>query len=175
MHPAQQIWCEQIRDRFPEDFRNKRVLEVGSLDINGNNRYLFKDCEHIGLDVIPGKSVDVVCIAHKYNSKGPFDVVMSTNALEHDLYYTLTLKKMVDLLKPGGFLFFSVPRTRKEHGTLRTCPSQSGTSQMGKAWENYYKNLSESDVRKAIEIEKIFGLFEFSTEGSDLHFWGRKR
>ena len=33
-------------------FINKRVLDVGSGDINGNNRFLFKNCKYEGNDVI---------------------------------------------------------------------------------------------------------------------------
>ena len=47
-HPVQIVWCEKIKEDFPEYFRNKRVLDVGALDYNGNNRYLFEDCEYIG-------------------------------------------------------------------------------------------------------------------------------
>jgi len=175
MHPVQQRWCEGIKERFPKYFKGKVVLDVGSLDINGNNRYLFEDCMYIGLDVIPGKNVNVVSIAHEYKaSDGIFDVVLSTNTLEHDMYYRLTLQKMVRLLKERGFMLFSVATSWREHGTVNTTPNQSGTSQMGIAWQNYYKNLSEEDIRSAIDPEKEFLQFEFSVEDRDLRFWGIK-
>jgi hypothetical protein len=43
-HQAQQDFCNSVRQLFPDHFRGKTVLDVGSLDINGNNRYLFTDC-----------------------------------------------------------------------------------------------------------------------------------
>lgn len=176
MHPVQQIWCEQLKKRFPAYFKTKKVLDVGSLDINGNNKYLFRDCEYTGLDVIPGKNVDVVSIAHEYDVLDiAYDVVFSTNSLEHDLYYQLTLQKMADLLVKKGLLFFSVATAWHEHGTNKTTPNQSGTSQMGEEWENYYKNLSEEDIRNSIDVDKIFGQYEFSIEDRDLRFWGIKK
>lgn len=175
MHPVQQRWCEQLKELFPEYFEHKQVLDVGSLDVNGNNRYLFKNCEYTGLDVVPGKNVDIISIAHEYEIPDiSYDVVFSTNALEHDLYYQLTLQKMTDLLRRRGLLFFSVATSWHEHGTNKTTPNQSGTSQMGKDWENYYKNLLEEDVRNAIDIDKIFSQYEFSIEDRDLRFWGIK-
>jgi hypothetical protein len=32
--------------------------------VNGNNRSLFEKCDYVGLDVIEGNNVDIVCVAH---------------------------------------------------------------------------------------------------------------
>lgn len=171
-HPIQKQWCENIRQKFPEYFKDKRVLDVGSLDVNGNNKYLFTNCEYVGLDVVPGKNVDVVCVAHEYESD-PFDVTLSTNALEHDMYYKLTLQNMFKLLKPGGLMFFSVAYSWPEHGTKRTSPQNSGTSRMGKKWENYYKNLKPKDIEESLNL-KEFEKHKISIFNKDLRFWGIK-
>jgi len=173
-HPAQWLWCEQIKKDHPSYFRNKRVLDIGSLDINGNNRYLFAECEYIGLDVVSGPNVDVVSIAHMYKPSAPFDVVLSTNALEHDLYWQQTLDAMLTLLEPVGFLFFSVSASHNEHGTKRTSPSQSGTTQMGPEWENYYRNLNEIDISGALDLNQFYR-YEISVFEKDLRFWGIKK
>ena len=92
-HPVQQQFCSNIKSRFPQYFKNVKVIDVGSLDINGNNKYLFEDCDYIGLDIIEGKNVDVVSVAHEYDGENEsFDVVLSTNAMEHDIYYPKTLQ-----------------------------------------------------------------------------------
>jgi len=173
-HPAQWLWCEQIKKDHPSFFRNKRVLDIGALDINGNNRYLFEDCEYIGLDVVSGPNVDVVSIAHLYMPSAPFDVVLSTNALEHDLYWRETLGAMLTFLKPVGLLFFSVASTWNEHGTKITSPSQSGTSQMGPEWENYYRNLIEVDLHEHLDLNQFYR-YQISTFDRDLRFWGIKK
>jgi len=172
-HPAQWLWCEQIKKDHPSFFRNKRVLDIGALDINGNNRYLFEDCEYIGLDVVSGPNVDVVSIAHLYMPSAPFDVVLSTNALEHDLYWRETLGAMLTFLKTGGLLFFSAASTWNEHGTKRTSSSHSGTSQMGPEWENYYQNLAKVDLYGNLDWNQ-FQRYEVSTFDRDLRFWGIK-
>lgn len=45
-HKAQITYCNQIKQLYPEYFIGKNVLDVGSMDINGNNRYLFTDCNY---------------------------------------------------------------------------------------------------------------------------------
>ena len=173
-HPAQIAWCDKIKENHPNYFRNKRVLDIGSLDVDGNNQYLFSNCEYVGLDVVPGPNVDVVSIAHMYKPSAPFDVVLSTNALEHDLYWRQTLDAMLTFLKPVGFLFFSVSASHPEHGTKRTSPTHSGTTQMGAEWENYYRNLTEVDLHESLDLNKFYR-YEISTFEKDLRFWGIKK
>ena len=44
-HREQQDFISSVRDRFPEKFKGVRVLDIGTLDINGNNRFAFEDYE----------------------------------------------------------------------------------------------------------------------------------
>jgi hypothetical protein len=76
MHKAQKEWCESLRRKFPIYFYTKRVLDIGSLDVNGTNRYLFYNCHYDGVDIIAGKGVDIVCPAHKLTGER-YDVVLS--------------------------------------------------------------------------------------------------
>jgi hypothetical protein len=173
-HKTQIDWCLKIKKEYPEYFFKKRVLDIGSLDINGNNRDLFRKCEYIGIDVIEGKNVDVVSIAHKYESDKLFDVVMSTNSLEHDMHFKLTLKKMVELLKPKGLMFTTSPHIWREHGTKKLKPENSGTSQMEGEWANYYKTINIADITETLNIEKIFYECYVGISGRDFRFWGIK-
>lgn len=176
MHESQKIFCESVKKRFPRFFKDNSVLEIGSLDINGNNRYLFKNCKYTGLDVVEGKGVDFVCIAHEYAEKPEsFDVVFSTNALEHDMYYPRTLRKMIELVKPEGLMFFSTTSEFQEHGTLRTTPGDSGTSQLGITWGNYFKNLHIEDIENVLNLENIFKEHFIMEYSRDLYFWGIKK
>ena len=47
-HPSQQEFCNKIKQQYPEYFKNKKILDIGSLDINGNNRDLFDESTYIG-------------------------------------------------------------------------------------------------------------------------------
>ncbi len=175
-HRTQIAWCLKVKEKYPQYFIKKRILEIGSLDINGNNKGLFENCDYIGLDVIKGKNVDVVSIAHEYNSDIPFDVILSTNAFEHDMYFELTLKKMVELLKPSGLMFFSACSNHKVHGTEKTSPWASGTAQINnKKWANYYKHMRIEDITNILNLKEIFSKFSLKDEEKDVRFSGIKK
>lgn len=175
-HKTQIRWCLKIKEDYPQYFINKRVLDVGSLDINGNNKGLFESCDYVGLDLIEGPNVDVVSIAHEFNCNEQFDVVLSTNAFEHDMYLELTLKNMVKLLKPLGLMFFCGSSGHKEHGTLRTSPWASGTTKVNnKKWANYYKNIKVEDVTNFLNLKEIFSEFSIEDAEKDVRFVGIKR
>jgi SAM-dependent methyltransferase len=177
-HQQQIDFCKSVRQALPHLFVGRLVLDIGSLDINGNNQYLFDECMYIGVDLLPGRNVDIACLGHQLNLPDrSIDVIISTECFEHDQYYEKTLQNIVRMLKPGGLLLFSCASTdRPEHGTRRTRPQDAPLTQEFAEWGDYYKNLIEEDVRLAIDIDAIFGRFAFSTnvEAHDLYFWGIK-
>jgi hypothetical protein len=87
MHPEQCFFVDVVKTAFPEYFVGTRVLDIGSLDINGNNRQFFTNCDYTGIDIGAGKNVDVVARGHEYIADEPFDVVISTECFEHDEFW----------------------------------------------------------------------------------------
>jgi SAM-dependent methyltransferase len=111
-HDAQRAFC-----------RRTRVLEIGSLNVNGTIRECFVEpIEYVGIDCHPGPGVDVVAIAHEWRGRPEsFDVVCSCEAFEHDPHAAATIANMLRHLKPGGlFLSTCAGIGRPEHGTRRT-------------------------------------------------------
>lgn len=178
-HIEQKEFFLRVKSQFPEYFQNCNVLDVGSLDINGNNRHLFSNYSYIGIDIGPGPNVDVVSTGHEYQSEELFDVVISSECFEHDWHYPKTLNNCVKLTKPGGMFTFTCASTgRHEHGTLRTTPSNAPLlSNVDLEWANYYKNLTEQDIREVLDIDNIFEkyYFEYNPKTCDLYFWGIKK
>jgi len=176
-HPEQAVYLTSVKAKFPDRFKNCRVLDIGSLDINGNNRYLFENIkEYTGVDIGPGPNVDVVCRGHEYDGGKDYDVVISSETFEHDEYWEQTLQHMVDLTKPGGLVMFTCASIgRPEHGTRRTSPQDSPfTSQLD---NDYYKNLDSTDIRRAIDMDSFsdYG-FEIRYQWpQDLYFYGIKK
>ena len=182
MHPQQRSFCERVKNILPEYFINKKVLDVGSLDVNGNNRYLFENCDYTGIDVSIGPNVDFASRGHEWVKPSgiPYDTIISTECFEHDMFYEKTLKNIsYYLLTPGGlFLFTCATDGRPEHGTLRTTPQDSPlTTILGNEWSNYYKNLNQIDIENSIDLNYYFKdyKFEIGEETKDLYFWGIKK
>src|SRR5438270_2474900 len=123
-HAQQKAFCESVKARFPDAFIGKRVLDIGSLNINGDNRFLFTDCRYTRLDVVPGPNVDIVQKAHLH--KGEYDNIISTECLEHDLFWMATLGAVKSMLCSGGLFVLTCATTgRHEHGTARTTPQDA--------------------------------------------------
>ena len=51
MHEAQMMFCEEVKRKYPNYFNAVKVLDIGSMDINGNNRHLFENSEYVGCDL----------------------------------------------------------------------------------------------------------------------------
>lgn len=178
-HEQQTDWCLFVKKILPRYFDGCLVLDVGSLDVNGNNQYLFDDCHYIGVDLAPGPNVDFICKAHELAlPDASFDTIISTECFEHDCFYPDTLRNIVRLLKPGGlFLFTCATYGRKEHGTRRSQPQDAPFLQDRGVWGDYYNNLEEGAIRAAIDVDAIFAEYKFSIDARahDLYFWGRKK
>jgi len=180
MHREIQEWFRYVKMLQPHFFAEHSVLDVGSLDINGTLKPFFSGCRYIGLDIGPGPNVDIVSVCHEFT--GPdesFDVVVSADALEHDMHWQKTLKKMYDILKFGGLMIFTCASSgRGAHGTLADGPANSPLTTKIPIWQNYYGNLTGENIRSNLPLA-TFKRWEISTIhtpgwGSDLRFWGIK-
>jgi hypothetical protein len=94
-----------------------RIVELGSHDVNGSARDLFTPClEYVGVDLWPGKGVDVVADARHYDGGGRFDIAISTEALEHDPEPWVLLQSAYRALHQGGLLIVTAAAPpRKPH------------------------------------------------------------
>lgn len=98
------------------DVAGKSVIEVGSYDVNGSARSILQPMvpsRYVGVDITPGPGVDVVCNAENLLEKfGPasFDVVVSTEMLEHVYDWRLVVSTLKKLLKPHGSLLITTRR-----------------------------------------------------------------
>ena len=176
-HKVQQDWCKGLKIAMPRFFKDQAVIEMGSLNVNGSLRPLFDDCVYTGVDVVPGKDVDVVGMFHGIEFKDvqvlPFDVVCSVNSLEHDMYFDKTLPKMYDILRPGGLMFISAGFKWEEHGTLKSAPQASGTTQLGGSWADYYRNVTPEDIMRHFKYE-MFQWYMLGICHKDVQFVGIK-
>lgn len=180
MHPQAIDFTIFVKNIFNNYFINKCVLDVGSGDINGNNRFLFENCDYNGNDVIKAKNVTIESktkdLPYPDNT---FHTIISTECFEHDPEYKESFIKIYNMLKPDGLFCFSCASTgRAEHGTRRTSPNDSyGT--IGKLEDmcDYYKNLTEIDLNKVLPLNTLFSVWDtyYNSETKDLYFLGIKK
>ena len=62
MTPEVLEWYKDIIPRYSKE--KPRILDVGSMDINGSLKDVTSYSEYIGIDIKEGKNVDVVLNAH---------------------------------------------------------------------------------------------------------------
>jgi SAM-dependent methyltransferase len=82
------------------------LCDVGSLDINGTFKDLFKSHDYIGVDITEGPNVDVVSKdSYRYPFEdGKFDVVISGSTIEHVKDIFSWIKELVRITKNGGLI-----------------------------------------------------------------------
>ena len=173
-HQVQQKWCEGLKIAMPRFFKERAVLEMGSLNVNGSLRALFENCSYTGVDVIAGPDVDIVGTFHEVDfADKRFDVVCSVNSLEHDMHFNMTLPRMYKLLADGGLMFISAAYKWGEHGTRKHTPWASGTTKMKGSWADYYRNLKPGDFTKHFKYD-MFQWYMLGICNQDVQFVGIK-
>ena len=162
MHPDARDFTVFVKKIVGDFFINKHVLDVGSGDINGNNRFLFENCEYNGNDVIEAPNVTIVSKTKDLPfQSNTFDTIVSTECFEHDPEYKESFLKIYDMLKPDGLFCFTCASTgRPEHGTRRTTPQDSyGTIGKLDDMSDYYKNLTELDLNEVLKLNSMGYIF----------------
>ncbi len=92
----------------PLDVSGKRVLGIGEYDVNGSVRPFFAaSAEFVGIDSREGRGVDVVAEAKDYTASKPFDIVVSTEALEHSADLHDIPECAARNLVPGGIFILT--------------------------------------------------------------------
>jgi SAM-dependent methyltransferase len=103
----------------------KRIIELGSRDINGSARRVlrrFKPEFYVGVDAASGRGVDVVWGVESINRlypKGVFDLVVATELLEHIHDWRRAIENMVYLCADDGYILIT---TRSEGFPLHDYP-----------------------------------------------------
>lgn len=106
-------WCYKTLTRA--EVTGKKVLEVGSYDVNGSLRYVLEPmgpAQYTGVDVEAGPGVDEICGADKlveHFGKESFDVVVSTCVLEHVRDWKTAVSNIKNVCRPNGTILIIAP------------------------------------------------------------------
>jgi len=98
------------KNLYDDEIRNRRVLEVGSRDANGSLRPFIESRrpeKYVGVDIAEGAGVDIICDAEKLLERfqvESFDIIISTELLEHVRNWQKAISNIKGVCKPGGII-----------------------------------------------------------------------
>jgi SAM-dependent methyltransferase len=115
------------------------VVEVGSRNINGTIRDLFRGCTFIGTDIRAGIGVDVVADGATYRPPLPADVAICCEVLEHAENAKHIVRNLWAIVKPGGYIVITCAAPeRKPHSAIDGCDLKPG---------EYYCGVTPEEIR----------------------------
>ena len=146
-----------------------RVLDLGGRDVNGGVRDLLPAAKWTGLDIAAGSGVDLV---HDATTPWPddfdrFDLVVSTEVLEHVEHWPAVLRTAAQALEPGGpeALFVTCASTgRRPHGA-----SGEMDPPPGEWYGNVPPGLLEARLLDAFERVAV----EYRANPGDAYAWAQ--
>ena len=141
-------FCLKIKNKFPQQFFKKRVLDIGSF----NNKCLFKDCSYDEIDIGVERSIEIS------KATGSYDTIIAAECFEYDPFYELSILNLIHRLNPKG-LFIIVCVNSPDDDAIK----------------NYYQTITEKSIECCLDLT-IFSEFSFE-KGSeeDLYFYGIKK
>ena len=101
------------RNLYDDEIRDKMVLEVGSRVVLGSLRPFIESRhpdKYVGIDIVDGTGVDVICDAERLLDRfqvGSFDVVVSTELLEHVRDWKKAISNIKHVCRSGGIILIT--------------------------------------------------------------------
>jgi len=132
MHAPAMDYVFQSFHTWRKDRTNLDILEIGSLDINGSVRPIFKPFQtnYFGIDMQEGPGVDLVIDAVAFRNEGDYDVVVCAEVFEHTPDWKKIITNTYINLRPGGlFVATMAGEGRPPHSAIDENPIRD--------WEHY--------------------------------------
>lgn len=143
-----------------------KVLEFGSLDINGTIRSVFEPHAslYLGVDPQEGPGVDVICGAHEFDIQETFDVVVCCEVFEHTAVWREIITNSHRLLRPNGFFVATMAGEGRN-------PHSAVDGGIPREWE-YYDNVGSWELNR--HLSNTFSQHVVNTQGADLRCYATK-
>ena len=148
MHDSAYHDCARFRDKYLDRAQSLKIADIGAYDVNGCLRPLFQEpgvWDYTGFDIEAGPNVDVL-LHGEYGWSQPYreqyDVVVTTQVMEHVRKPWEWIKDVVAVCKPGGLVYICTPNTIKFHEFPIDC---------WRAWPDGMRGLMDGHVREILE------------------------
>jgi SAM-dependent methyltransferase len=119
VHPSAADDFKKFVAKHLDKTKTLTIADVGSYDVNGNLRELLPKghCwSYTGFDIVPGPNVNVVIDRpDPWTYTKQYDVVVSSQVVEHVKKPWLFVKTLANLCNPGGLIYISTPNTIVYH------------------------------------------------------------
>lgn len=166
MHPQVLQWVANSTKAWGHvPLGDLKVLEFGSLDINGSIRSILEPMSslYVGVDMQNGPGVDVVADASTFSHEKSFDVVACCEVFEHAENWRQIIDNSHRLLRNGGlFIATMAGEGRRPHSAIDENPIRE--------WE-YYANVGAWELGRAL---RIFSRHKVDYHGFDLRAYAVK-
>lgn len=158
-HLAQRTFVGRACSVDPRRCTGKRILELGSRNINGTIRQFFPEpSTYIGVDLMAGRDVDYVCAAGDYTSSEKFDCVVCCEMLHEDKDAWRSFVVLRHMVKPGGLVII-------------TC---AGPARMSSEYPDYFQPIAPSTLARimtdgGVQWSELHA--QSGRDGADTYFW----
>lgn len=166
MHQSSMENMTAFRDEFLARRTSEpmKILDLGSQDVNGSYRHLFENpgWTYIGLDMAPGKNVDLILrtpYVWKEVKTDSVDVVVSGQAFEHIQFFWITMLEIARVLRPGGICCILAPSGGPEHRYPMDC------------WRFYPDGMTSLAQYAQMELIRASTQWESSGYSDESHLW----
>ena len=156
MHHTAYINAEKFYHKYcEENIQSKKILDVGSYNVNGTMKPIFIKGQYVGLDIEEGPNVDVVGVSHDISfGNDVFDIIISSSCFEHDDMFWVSFQEMCRVLKPGGYIYINAPSTGPYH------------AHPGDSWRFYkdsWKSLEKWVRLNKFDVELVESYIDYNT------------
>lgn len=122
MHPSSRAHMKMCVETYLRKDRHYRILDLGSRTSQPSHpthRDLLSELDHeyLGMDIKPGRNVDVV-MAKPYRiplKSNSVDVVITSQVFEHIAFPWASFLEISRIVKPGGLIFLIAPSRGHVH------------------------------------------------------------
>lgn len=155
MHPSAYKDAERFAKKYLDPNKSYNILDIGSYDVNGTLRPIFEkpNWKYTGADLQEGPNVDVV-LEDEYwwpeLDEYGFNVIVSSQVLEHVKRPWAWFEEVWSVLIPGGLLYVA---------SLNTWPYHAYPTDCYRFWPD--------GMRALMEESEMFDVIECYANGSD--------